>query len=173
MRKLTKGMSGNGKNGNYTAAQFIAAIPGSGGIITTIATRVGCAWHTAKKYIDALATVRQAYEDECNKVLDLAESNIFRDLQAHEVQTSKWYLTMKGADRGYIPKETRTVEQSGDVVLRVVYEIDGIDHTAEEYTETPEAERLHPFPGQEESDPGRPARRQDNGSGDPGGGEIP
>ena len=33
--------NGNGKNGSYTAAQFIAAIPGSGGIISTTAKRVG------------------------------------------------------------------------------------------------------------------------------------
>ena len=32
--------NGNGKNGNYTAAQFIAAIPGSGGIISATAKRV-------------------------------------------------------------------------------------------------------------------------------------
>ena len=45
--------NGNGHNGTYTAAQFIAAIPGTGGIITKIAEKVGCAWHTAKKYIEA------------------------------------------------------------------------------------------------------------------------
>jgi len=28
----------------YTAEQFIKAIPGSGGIISTIARRVGCGW---------------------------------------------------------------------------------------------------------------------------------
>jgi hypothetical protein len=64
-------MTGNGKNGNYTAAQFIAAIPGTGGIITTIAARIPCAWHTAKKYIEKWPTVKQAYDDECNKVLRL------------------------------------------------------------------------------------------------------
>jgi hypothetical protein len=33
----------------YNAQQFIKAIKNSGGIITTIAARVGCDWDTAKK----------------------------------------------------------------------------------------------------------------------------
>lgn len=104
-------MSGNGKNGNYTAAQFIAAIPGSGGIITTIASRVGCAWSTAKKYITKYVTVQQAYEDECAKVVDLAESVVIGSIKDKDVQTAKWYLTMKGAERGYV--QTQRSEVSG------------------------------------------------------------
>ena len=57
---------------NYTAAQFIKAIEDSGGIISTIARRVGCDWHTAKRYIEEYATVQQAYQDERNKVIDIA-----------------------------------------------------------------------------------------------------
>ena len=59
---------------NYTAAQFIKAIEDSGGIISTIARRVGCDWHTAKRYIEEYATVQQAYQDERNKVIDIAEA---------------------------------------------------------------------------------------------------
>ena len=44
-------------NAHYTAKQFIEAIPGSGGIVSTIARRVGCNWYTAKKYIDNYPTV--------------------------------------------------------------------------------------------------------------------
>ncbi len=36
----------------YTAAQFIAAIKGSGGVISAIADAVGCDWHTARKFAD-------------------------------------------------------------------------------------------------------------------------
>ena len=85
--------SGNGKNGNYTAQQFIKAIPGTGGIISTIATRVGCAWHTAKKYVTEYATVKQAYDDECEKMMDLAESTVIKAIRDGDVGTAKWYLT--------------------------------------------------------------------------------
>ena len=68
-------MAGRPKGSNgYKAADFIEAIPGTGGIITKIAAKVGCSWGTAKKYIDEYATVQVAYQDECEKVLDAAES---------------------------------------------------------------------------------------------------
>ena len=94
-------MSGNGKNGNYTAAQFINAIPGSGGIISTIAKRVGCAWNTAKKYCTEYATVAKVYQDECESITDLAESTVLKAIQEGDVSAAKWYLTMKAKDRGY------------------------------------------------------------------------
>jgi len=43
---------------HYKASQFIAAIPGSAGIISIIARRVGCDWNTAKKYVTPV-TIRK------------------------------------------------------------------------------------------------------------------
>lgn len=94
----------------YKAKDFIDAIPGTGGIVSTIARKVGCDWHTAKKYITEYVTVRQAYQDECEKVLDKAESVIVKDIAENEdVQTAKWYLTMKGDKRGYASKTRHDV----------------------------------------------------------------
>ena len=105
----------------YRASDFLDAIPGSGGIKTTIAKRVGCAWHTVDKYVREYPTVAKAYADECEKVLDAAESVIVGDIvDRKEVQTAKWYLTMKGTERGYVQKQTH--EQSGEVILKVVYD---------------------------------------------------
>ena len=89
----------------FKVQQFIDAIPDTGGIITKIAAKVGCSWHTAKKYIDGHATVKAAYDNECERVLDLAESVIIQKLFDTDEQTAKWYLTMKGGDRGYAPKQ--------------------------------------------------------------------
>ncbi len=96
------------------------AIPKSGGIISTIAGKVGCSWHTAKKYIDSHPTVKAAYDAECEAVLDMAESQIITAMQEQDIQTAKWYLTMKGRHRGYATTERH--EQSGDVTLKVVYD---------------------------------------------------
>jgi len=96
---------------HYKAEQFINAIVNSAGIIGTIANRVGCDWHTAKKYIEQYPTVAQAYADECNKVLDDAESVVISAITPDDkdkdpdIQTAKWYLTMKGAHRGYASKQ--------------------------------------------------------------------
>ena len=111
-------MTKNG-NGRYLAQDFIDAIPGSGGIITTIASRVGCAWHTAKRYITEYATVAQAYEDECAKVVDLAESVVINSIKDKDVQTAKWYLSMKGAERGYVQTQRSEVtgKDGGPIVV--------------------------------------------------------
>lgn len=116
--------NGNGHNGTYTAAQFIKAIPGSGGIISTIASRVGCEWHTVKRYIGKHPTVMKAYRDEQEKGLDRAESVLMGNiaLALKQLQTegrieqvdssdAKWLLARKGKDRGYVERTQQ--EHSG------------------------------------------------------------
>jgi hypothetical protein len=85
----------------YKAKDFIKAIAGSGGIISVIARRVGCNWSTAKKYIDDYATVNEAYYNECQSVLDLAESTVLQNIKDGNSADAKWYLARKGKLRGY------------------------------------------------------------------------
>ena len=96
-------------NGRYKAADFIKAIPGTGGIISVIANKVGCAWHTAKKYIVEYPTVALVYDNECQKVTDLAEQTIIGAIKDGDQQTAKWYLTMKGRDRGYAQTQRQEI----------------------------------------------------------------
>jgi hypothetical protein len=83
----------------FTAKQFTDAIPGTGGIIAAIAKRVGCDWHTAKRYIDTLPTVRQAYEDECSGIDDLAESTVIKAIRDGDVGAAKWWLEKRRRDK--------------------------------------------------------------------------
>lgn len=112
---------------NYTAQQFIDAIPGSGGIISTIARRVGCSWHTAKKYIENYVTVKRAYDDEVGTVGDMVDSIIIRNLQLIseeqkaskkpvDITDAKWYATVKLANRGYSPKQQVDVTSKGEQI---------------------------------------------------------
>lgn len=120
----------------YVAQQFINAIPGTGGIISTIALKVGCDWHTAKKYIDTYSTIQQAYQDELESVADIAESllvtniRLGRDKQKEtkervDAADAKWYLARK-TKRGYEPKQE--IEHSGQSTIDhrhiIVYESD-------------------------------------------------
>jgi len=116
----------------YTAEQFIKAIPGSGGIISTIARRVGCGWHTARDYVDKHPSVKQAYDDECEAVLDLAESKTIKAIEAGDMQTVRYYLSTKGRKRGYVERTEQEVKQSGAVTFRVVYGDDGSNANGQE-----------------------------------------
>ena len=115
MTKGSLGENGNGKNGNYTAAQFIKAIPKSAGIISTIAKRVGCTWHTAKKYIESMPTIRRAYMDESESILDLGETALYQAVKDREAWAVKYLLSTKGKGRGYT--ERKEIEASGSVTV--------------------------------------------------------
>lgn len=92
------------KTNGFTAEQFIKAIPGTGGVITAIARKVGCDWHTAKKYIDEFATVKRAYDDESEGILDLAEAKLIEAIHSGDTGMIRFYLTTKGKHRGYTEK---------------------------------------------------------------------
>jgi len=109
--------NGDGYNGKYTAQQFIDAIPGTGGVISAIASRVGCAWNTAKKYIDEYVTVKQAWENERHRITDMAQDNIIRSLERGDLQMSKWWLQVM--DNDFNPPERHEIEHSGDLMIRI------------------------------------------------------
>lgn len=118
----------------YKAEQVIEAIKGTGGIISLIAKKLGCEWHCVQDYIRRYATVKQAYDDEVESLVDLAESIIIRNIQIaaeHQnlrgapmiVDTAdvRFYLSRKGRARGYSSKVEVTGED-GDAI-RVVLDV--------------------------------------------------
>jgi len=112
----------------YTAAQFIAAIPGTGGVISALADVVGCDWHTAKKFIERYATVAEAWEAECSRVNDKARHNIVEAIFEGDLSMSKWWLQIK--DSEFIP--TQRLEHDVDGRLEIVYINDWRSTTDEE-----------------------------------------
>ena len=101
-----------------TAQQFIDAIPKSAGIISTIATRVGCDWHTAKKYIENYPTVKRAYDNEVERMLDLTESELLKKIQEGDFPAIKYYLSTKGKRRGFVESHEITGEDGGAIVIK-------------------------------------------------------
>ena len=107
-----------GQRTKYTAKQFLDAIPGSGGIITTIAKRVGCTWNTAQKYIKKYPRVTQAYEDERDAIIDMAEATLLKSIREGNTQDAKWFLERKRKDeyslRREIMVEKKLMQQMSD-----------------------------------------------------------
>ena len=109
--------NGNGYNGKYTAQQFIDAIPGTGGIVSAIADNVGCAWNTAKKYIDEYSTVNQAWQNERNRIKDQARHNVITSIEKGDLQTSKWFLTLTDREFQPIRKQEISGPDGGPIEL--------------------------------------------------------
>jgi len=85
----------------FTAEQFKLAIPKSGGLFTTIAKRVGCTRYTAEARIMGSSVLRQLWRDETETILDVAESEAWKLVQAGDSGMIRFVLATKGRGRGY------------------------------------------------------------------------
>ena len=108
--------------GLYTAEQFIKAIPGTGGIITSIARKVGCEWNTAKVYIEKYPTVKQAYENECETMLDMAEAELYKAVKSGKDWAIKYTLATKGKNRGFTERNEITGKDGQKIEIDITDE---------------------------------------------------
>jgi hypothetical protein len=108
----------------FKTTQFIEAIKGSGGIITTIAERVGCTWHTAAKYIANYPTIKNAYEDECESISDIAQGKLIDALRSRKpdisIPAAKWWLERKRKREFALRTELDLNPDDKPIVVQVV-----------------------------------------------------
>jgi len=83
----------------YKNAQFLEAIDGCAGIISTVASRVGCSWETARDRIQKSPKLRQAFQDEQEHVNDMAETTVLKSIKDGNTQDAKWWLARIRRDR--------------------------------------------------------------------------
>ena len=97
----------------YPLKDFKAAIPGSAGIVSTIARKVGCDWSTARIAIDASPLLTQLWNNERESLVDMAEGVLLKSVQSGDTQDAKWVLSKMGKRRGWGDK--LDIEHSGNI----------------------------------------------------------
>jgi hypothetical protein len=105
----------------HTPDEVIAVIPGSAGIKTTIAKRLGVSRWTVDNYLRRWKAVQLAYDEECESVIDLAESVVIKSFQSGETSDARWYLSRKGRHRGYVERQEVTGENGGALVIEMTW----------------------------------------------------
>lgn len=110
------------KPDKFSAKEIIAAIENTGGIKQRIAEKLGIHRHTLYKYEKQYPTVAQALQDEAEKIIDKAESNVFRSIQEGDIEDSWKLLKYRGKDRGYAENTEQKIEGTIETVLKVQYE---------------------------------------------------
>jgi transposase len=102
--------------------KILSAVSGTGGLISAIAVKLGVHYHTVLNYEKRYDAVKQAIEEERDRILDKAESNLFVRIKEGDEETSKWFLARKGRHRGY--SEKIDTEQKGELktIIEVRYE---------------------------------------------------
>ena len=96
----------------FTEQQILEAIKGSYGIISNIANKLGCEWHTAKRHIEAYPSCIEAIKAEEETGIDNAENKMYDLINSADPQMIRYFLSTKGKRRGYTEKQE--IEMTGD-----------------------------------------------------------
>lgn len=120
----------------YTKDEVLEAIEGSAGILLTVAKRLQCTWDTAQRWVNKWEETKTALKNENEKVLDMAEGQVYKAIQANDLQTAKWVLARKGKERGW--GEDNSLKLVNDDPLRI--DLTGDTMTPEELTEATDVE---------------------------------
>jgi transposase len=109
--------------------KILNAISGTGGLISAIAVKLGVHYHTVLNYEKKYESIRLAIEEERDRILDKAESNLFMRIKEGDEETSKWFLARKGRHRGYSEKidTKQKIEGTIETLIKVHYEEDKND----------------------------------------------
>ena len=116
--------------------EILAAIAGSGGVKTTIASPLGVTGQTVSAYLLQWTSVQEAYDDECKGTGDIARSIVIGNLKAAYSQQAeaarrgdwsaavvdsadaKWWLKMKERDE-FSERSELTGADGADITIRV------------------------------------------------------
>lgn len=93
--------------------KFKDAILDSGGIITTIANRIGVTRKAIYDWLVKNPEMKDYLEQETEKILDMAEISLFSQVKDKDLGATKYILSTKGKKRGYI--ERQELEHSGNI----------------------------------------------------------
>jgi len=111
-----------GRKRNYKKAEVLEAIKDSYGIVSDIAKRLKCNWHTADEYIKKWPETLAALADESEKYLDLTESACIDRIKNGDGQMIRFVLATKGKRRGYGTEETPADTAGDDTAVNISVE---------------------------------------------------
>jgi hypothetical protein len=103
--------------------ELLDAIKGSYGIISTIAARLRCNWHTVDETIKLYPECMQALADENESVLDFTEGKAIERIKDGDGTMIRFMLATKGKKRGYTYEEKLDGDKSAeDNNVNVIYD---------------------------------------------------
>ena len=127
---------------NVTKEQLLEAIEGSQGLVSKIQRKLMAvigekiSWDAVDRLVKKYPEAEAAVKAEKEAMLDIAENNIFRDMVNGDTATSKWYLRMKGKERGY--EDTAQLQLDNSDPLRI--DISGDPMSAKDLTDSADIE---------------------------------
>ena len=99
----------------HSPQQVIEAISGTGGIKSTIAKRLDVTRWTVDNYLERWKTVKEAYNEEREKIVDMAETKLLEKIRGGDYPAIRFFLMTQAKDRGYTERQEIT-GADGDVI---------------------------------------------------------
>lgn len=104
----------------FTAEQMIRAIHEASGILAAAARILGCSRTTVHRYVNQYATVKAAYEEANESMIDFAEQQLFKNIKAGKEASIFFFLKTKAKHRGYVERTERTGADGGPLQVGIV-----------------------------------------------------
>lgn len=115
--------------------ELLDNIRGSYGIISTIAARLHCNWHTVDETIKLYPECMQALADENESVLDFTEGKAIERIKDGDGTMIRFMLATKGKKRGYTYEDKLEDDDTGeDSAINVICdgkEVEPVDPATE------------------------------------------
>jgi hypothetical protein len=90
------------------------------GNVAAIARKFGVSRGTIWNRVQESSTLRAAFEDARESMIDNAESTLYKEVLDGNMTAIIFFLKTQGRQRGYI--ERQEVDNSGEMMIRVKYE---------------------------------------------------
>nr|DAF85422.1 MAG TPA: putative terminase small subunit [Siphoviridae sp. ctzm5103] len=103
-----------GRHRNFKKKDVLDAIDGSYGIVSTVAEKLHCNWHTADEYIKKWPETLQALSDEEESKLDFVEGKAIKKINEDDGAMIRFYLATKGKKRGFTYDEKLEADETAE-----------------------------------------------------------
>ena len=99
----------------YTAVQMIEALRMKHGNVSAVARFLSCSRNTVSKYIDEYQTVKSAYLEERETLIDFTEDQLFKQVSEGNITAIIFTLKTIGKHRGYVERQELTGAEGGAI----------------------------------------------------------
>jgi len=117
---VTNGANGASAKRQETARRLIEALFETNGLVTLAADKIGIHRNTALRYANDFPSVKEAIQQAKERMIDIAESSLFRALQAGEPWAVCFYLKCQGKARGYVERQEVTGAEGKPLKVEIV-----------------------------------------------------
>ena len=112
-----KGVANRPPHEKFRVAAVIAAIQDTHGLLSLAARRLGCRDDTIRAYAKRHITVAAALREERERMKDIAEGSLFKQVILGEGWAVKYYLSTQAKDRGYVERYEHSGPQGGPIPI--------------------------------------------------------